>query len=99
MDSTQNNAVMRKALEDALELLESDDRQLIAYSDTGALMDIIRPALGEPPRNCDILSEKEANEAWEEYMHSHVLPRGGWDFHHIIAWLYAKAKEKEEHNG
>ena len=49
-------------------------------------------ALAAPARNCDILSEEAANEAWDEYRHSHVLPHGGWDFRHVIALLYAPAE-------
>jgi hypothetical protein len=60
--------------------------------------ELTQAALAAPARNCDILSEEEANEAWDEYRHSHVLPRGGWDFRHVIALLYAEAKEKEESN-
>ena len=47
----------------------------------------------QPIRNCDVLSEKAANEAWKEYMRSHALPRGGWDFRHIIAWFYSKFQD------
>lgn len=47
----------------------------------------------ETIRNCDVLSEAAASKAWNEYQHAHAVPRGGWDFRHIIAWFFAPEEE------
>lgn len=52
----------------------------------------IEAALSAPARNCDKMTEEEALAAWEKYRHSVPLPRGGWDFRHIVKWLYANAE-------
>jgi len=69
---------------------------LVRNEDIVRMLNNQHTVIAEAPRNCDVLSEEAANEAWDEYRHSHVLPRGGWDFRHIIAWLYSKAEGKEE---
>ena len=74
MSEYENNvADMHKALKEAWELLDADDRQLIAYSDTGALMDIIKPALAMPPRNCDIGSPEEQAKRFDLFCSKHYL--------------------------
>lgn len=113
-----SNAAMREALELIVRLADDGMIQPRSKGEDDehcfvAALDIARAALSAPARNCDILSEKAANEAWDDYRHTYVLPRGGWDFRHIIAWLYAKVvrdvaqdqlsklsptKEKEDHN-
>ena len=88
-----NAAAMREALESTEELLEHFAKPGTMLGDAFAFhMRDNRAALAAPARNCDILSEEAANEAWDEYRHSHVLPRGGWDFRHVIALLYAPAE-------
>ena len=57
-----------------------------------AMSSLAHTALSAPPRNCDAMTADEAKRAWNEYRHSVPLPRGGWDFWHVINWMYAKAE-------
>ena len=95
--ATGNDAAMREALEWLQWFGYVVDGEF-RFPDTNMVKQRIDAALSAPARNCDVLSEEAANEAWDDYRHSHVLPRGGWDFRHIIAWLYAKAKGGDHAN-
>ena len=103
-DVPGNAAALRGALRELTEAYcpsaESNCEKCALRTAKGGCLHLrARDALSSPPRNCDVLSEKEANEAWKEYMRSHALPRGGWDFRHVVAWLYAEAKKKGDSNG
>lgn len=88
-----NDAAMREALEYVLEKIDAWRTDgTMEHWQYAQLFDTCDAALAAPARNCDILSEEAANKAWDDYRHANVLPRGGWDFRHIIAWLFAPAE-------
>lgn len=54
MVSVKNNFSLLGALEKVLEYCETDQKSGIAYSDNGVLVPMLRAALAEPARNCDV---------------------------------------------
>jgi len=63
-----------------------------ALDNCEAIAGYAHAALSAPARNCDAMTADEAKRAWKEYRRSVPLPRGGWDFWHVINWMYAKAE-------
>ena len=99
-DATPGNAAaMRFALAD----IEFGSNYCIERCDTnseaddvlrfvlGKILDIVKPALAAPPRNCDRFVT--ANEAWDAWVCGPGGLHQGEGFVGLLDWLYAPAKQ------